>query len=308
MSKSRNNFENIAREHSVLLNEYGRVQSRCSELVARQVDQIEALQTEAAHMQADIMRLRAEVIVRDTALAYAREDLNTLQASIPGLPARVTLARRVETLTRRVHELLRERLGLHGKVQPAEAVSAGVAMPVDLREKSVLCIGPDAPATIIAQQAIEKAGGHFLHHDGRDDEDETALEASLTAADLVICQTACVSHDAYWRVQDHCKRTGKQCVLVEQPQAMHFVRSPGEGSPALVPAPVGASDHAAQRALALAESRYRAGAETLLTLLDAQRTLYAAQDASAQLNALRLQASVSLYKALGGGWQSGVTQ
>ena len=23
---------------------------------------------------------------------------------------------------------------------------------------------------------------------------------------------------------DHCKRTGKQCVLVDQPQAMHFVR------------------------------------------------------------------------------------
>lgn len=58
----------------------------------------------------------------------------------------------------------------------------------------------------------------------------------------------------------------------------------------------------AQRALALAESRYRAGAETLLTLLDAQRTLYAAQDAAVQLKALRLQASVALYKALGGGW------
>lgn len=59
----------------------------------------------------------------------------------------------------------------------------------------------------------------------------------------------------------------------------------------------------AQRALTLAESRYRAGAETLLTLLDAQRTLYAAQDIAAQLTMLRLQAAVSLYKALGGGWK-----
>lgn len=59
----------------------------------------------------------------------------------------------------------------------------------------------------------------------------------------------------------------------------------------------------ARRALNLAESRYRAGAETSLTLLDAQRTLYAAQDAAAQLHTLRLQAAVSLYKALGGGWQ-----
>ena len=77
-----------------------------------------------------------------------------------------------------------------------------------------------------AQQAIEQAGGRFLHHAGGDDgvDDVAALEASLVAADLVICQTGCVSHDAYWRVHDHCKRTGKQCVLVDQPQAMHFVR------------------------------------------------------------------------------------
>jgi len=38
-------------------------------------------------------------------------------------------------------------------------------------------------------------------------------------------------------------------------------------------------------------------------LLDAQRTLYGAQDAVAQLRMQRLQASVGLYRALGGGWQ-----
>lgn len=58
----------------------------------------------------------------------------------------------------------------------------------------------------------------------------------------------------------------------------------------------------AQRALYLAERRYRAGAETLLTLLDAQRTLHSAQDESAALKAQRLQASVGLYRGLGGGW------
>lgn len=59
----------------------------------------------------------------------------------------------------------------------------------------------------------------------------------------------------------------------------------------------------ARRAFELANSRYRAGAEDLLVLLDAQRTLYAAQDSLASLRQLRLQASVALYKALGGGWQ-----
>ncbi|WP_288012060.1 efflux transporter outer membrane subunit [Diaphorobacter sp.] len=63
----------------------------------------------------------------------------------------------------------------------------------------------------------------------------------------------------------------------------------------------------ARRALDLAESRYRAGAQTLLTLLDAQRTLYAAQDAATRLKAQRLQAAVALYRALGGGWQASGT-
>ncbi|MCW2294863.1 NodT family efflux transporter outer membrane factor (OMF) lipoprotein [Pseudomonas sp. BIGb0408] len=59
----------------------------------------------------------------------------------------------------------------------------------------------------------------------------------------------------------------------------------------------------AERAFRLAESRYRAGAETLLTLLDTQRSLYSAQDEAARLRMLQLQASVNLARALGGGWR-----
>ena len=62
----------------------------------------------------------------------------------------------------------------------------------------------------------------------------------------------------------------------------------------------------AQRSLSLAELRYREGADSLLTVLDAQRTLFAAQDQMAQLRLARLTAAVNLYKALGGGWQSPV--
>ncbi|MBE0612066.1 MAG: efflux transporter outer membrane subunit [Burkholderiales bacterium] len=58
----------------------------------------------------------------------------------------------------------------------------------------------------------------------------------------------------------------------------------------------------ARLALRLAEVRYREGADDLLTVLDAQRTLFQAQDQLAQLRLARLQASVGLFKALGGGW------
>lgn len=59
----------------------------------------------------------------------------------------------------------------------------------------------------------------------------------------------------------------------------------------------------AQTAFDIAQSRYQAGAEDLLTVLQTQRTLYAAQDLNVQLRLARLQASIALYKALGGGWE-----
>jgi outer membrane protein, multidrug efflux system len=58
----------------------------------------------------------------------------------------------------------------------------------------------------------------------------------------------------------------------------------------------------AREALRLAEIRYREGADDLLTVLDAQRTLFNAQDLLAQIRLARLDAAVSLYRALGGGW------
>lgn len=66
----------------------------------------------------------------------------------------------------------------------------------------------------------------------------------------------------------------------------------------------------AQRAVAAAEAerfnlsnlRYREGASSYLDLLDAQRSLFAAQQAAVQANLQRLQNQVTLYRVLGGGW------
>jgi outer membrane protein TolC len=58
----------------------------------------------------------------------------------------------------------------------------------------------------------------------------------------------------------------------------------------------------AREALRLAEIRYREGVDDLLNVLDAQRTLFNAQDQLAQIRLSRLEAAVNLYKALGGGW------
>ena len=52
------------------------------------------------------------------------------------------------------------------------------------------------------------------------------------SADLVICQTGCISHGAYWRVKDHCKRHGKPCVFVENPGSASLRRALAEFQPA----------------------------------------------------------------------------
>ncbi|MCQ0169743.1 RND transporter [Pseudomonas sp. S12(2018)] len=59
----------------------------------------------------------------------------------------------------------------------------------------------------------------------------------------------------------------------------------------------------AQQAFDIARTRYEAGAELLLNVLDAQRSLYESQDEAVLLHLQRLQASIALYKAVGGGWQ-----
>ena len=58
----------------------------------------------------------------------------------------------------------------------------------------------------------------------------------------------------------------------------------------------------ARIALKLAEIRYREGVDDLLIVLDAQRSLFQAEDQQAQIRLSRLFASIGLFKALGGGW------
>jgi multidrug efflux system outer membrane protein len=58
----------------------------------------------------------------------------------------------------------------------------------------------------------------------------------------------------------------------------------------------------ALRALRLSELRYREGADDLNALLDAQRTLFTADDRLTQLKLLRLTGTTDVFKALGGGW------
>jgi multidrug efflux system outer membrane protein len=63
-----------------------------------------------------------------------------------------------------------------------------------------------------------------------------------------------------------------------------------------------ASVAANRRALDLATDRYTGGLENFLSVLDAQRALYAAEDDQARSETNTMVTLITIYKALGGGW------
>lgn len=60
----------------------------------------------------------------------------------------------------------------------------------------------------------------------------------------------------------------------------------------------------AQEAYRIANVKYQAGSQDLLTLLDSQRTQLQAEDSRVQADLARFTATINLYKSLGGGWES----
>lgn len=60
---------------------------------------------------------------------------------------------------------------------------------------------------------------------------------------------------------------------------------------------------AANESLRISELQYKAGTVDFLTVLSSQQSAYSAQDRMSQLRSERLQASVALFKSLGGGWK-----
>lgn len=170
----------LPQEFLALCRQLGDAQERCSATMAAQAAEIEALRSE-------VVRLRGALVVRDTRLDMAHDALEQAQAAVPGLPRRKAVARHIGMLAERIAALSRECLRWRLAAEMDALGSAGNAQG-----------GAQAEAPPQPQRADN-------------------LDANLAAADLVICQTGCISHDEYWRVQDHCRRTGKPCILVDQP-------------------------------------------------------------------------------------------
>lgn len=231
-----NRLEALLDENAILARELASVQTRCQQQASHHNGRLE-------QQQAETLRLRAELVHAQTRLHQQGEELAQHQASAPGLAARLELTRQNRLLeeelqtakrllqqTRREAQQQRERAeALQARLDttrhdpvPCQAMPAGAP---DLDKRSVLCVGGRTASVPIYRQMIEHTGARFLHHDGGTEDNSNLLDATLAAADLVICQSGCISHNAYWRVKDHCKRTGKQCVFIETPSRSALERA-----------------------------------------------------------------------------------
>jgi hypothetical protein len=231
-------FNAVVAENAILARELGRVQERCTRMLEARTREIEALRTEA-------LRLRAAIAGRDARIASLDRELEALKSAAPGCEDAGRRERRQQQLDARLRRLEERNAGLRDAlqrerrtpaVQPSgQAASSVPATPargevpegvgIPLQSKTVVCIGGRPGNVASYRDVVEQTGARFAHHDGGIEDHQGTLDAALSAADLVICQTGCISHNAYWRVKDFCRRTGKRCVFVGNPSTSSLARS-----------------------------------------------------------------------------------
>ena len=203
--------------------------------------QADAHRGERERLQAQAVCLRGQLLARDASLLQLQQETEQLRSAHPDLPQRLALRRRLADQDERLVMLQRaltqvQQDARRAPTQPVpsslSAASNEPAVDADddepdasLDARAVLCVGGRSAVVPAYRRLVESRGGRFAHHDGGEKDNVQRLEATLSAADLVICQTGCISHDAYWRVKDHCKRTGTRCLFVRNPSAHSLQRA-----------------------------------------------------------------------------------
>ena len=106
---------------------------------------------------------------------------------------------------------------------PAPAIMPASATGFSLDHRSVLCVGGLTGARHHYRLAIETRSGRFLHHDGGREDSLHRLQPMLSGADLVLCASGNISHNAYLIVKQLCKKMGKPCVMIKGTGIASFI-------------------------------------------------------------------------------------
>src|SRR5450830_642850 len=234
-------FTALQEENGRLTHELAKLQQRSHALLLEKTGELE-------RQEVLLLRARAETIGKESVIDSLRAELAQLQAIVPELEARTRLVERLAQMDEREKEL-RQQISELKQAQPRTAPAAPppapklevqsggkLKMPIRLVDQSVLCVGGRSGNVATYRALIERVGAQFAHHDGGLEDNANLLDSSLAAADLVICQTGCISHSAYWRVKEYCKRTGKRCVFIDNPSISSLARGLQEVSGEMEPA------------------------------------------------------------------------
>lgn len=251
----------------------------------------------------------------DFDLARAQAQLETTRSRIPALQARIAVAQhRLAVLTGQVPEAL------------IATLDAPAALP-----RLPQTIAPGTPADLLRRRPDVAAAEARLH--------AATARVGVTTAELFprlslggLLGSSALSTGALFgagsasrsvflgvdwsfldvgrvRARIAASEAGAQVALAQYQQSVLLALEDTENALVLLTRTRSEDAHLAQaaeqraRAEQLAQRRYRLGSVGLYEVLDAQRDLYAAQDAAADSRARGLRAAVTLYQALAGGWE-----
>jgi hypothetical protein len=214
---------------------------RADELQARLATQQQQAADALRQAQAELARLRGELArARAQAASIAPPEV-AVQGSVPSVPLRSVIPsepaaeplRGIASVPTEASAPAPAPWPPHAASAPASSPAAQPTGAVDVSGRRVLCVGGIQHAVARYRGRIEKLGGRFEHHDGGIEDGVQALEARLSRADLVLCQAACINHEACHRVKRHCERTGTPCVYLDRPSLSRLDRALACGQGAL---------------------------------------------------------------------------
>lgn len=189
----------------------------------RQQDMISSLQTELASQPGEMQKLKNTLIALQarncTPASLDANEFELLHARMTTLKsAHLAQLDKLKQQVKALKTQLAERPATFA-IQALDTPSTNCAEACNkpLEKRCVLCVGGRPSAVPLYRKTVETRGATFMHHDGGQEEGIAQLDAKLSSADLVICQAGCVSHEAYFRVKEHCKKRGIQCLYVQNP-------------------------------------------------------------------------------------------
>ncbi len=183
----------------------------------------------AARAEAAVLRERLAVFESGTAMVDMGRRLMSLTASNTQLLAAADRSRTLENAlkeaedTAMAHARKREQLAaerdaleqllLAGETEAADCDGRCNDCENKVANRCVLCVGGRTALLAQYRALAGRLGIRLVHHDGGLEESLSRLPDLINGADAVLCPTDCVSHAAYYKLKQHCKRTGKPCLL-----------------------------------------------------------------------------------------------